>query len=37
MNVIENEFHFLIACSFYIDERSELFCKVNKFDVNFTS
>ena len=36
MNAIENEFHFLIYCSFYNAERSELFCKINKFNVNYT-
>ena len=28
MNALENEFNFLINCSFYNAERSELFCKI---------
>ena len=36
MNAIENEFHFLINCSFYNAARSELFCKINIFNVNHT-
>ena len=36
MNAIGNEFHFLINCSFYNAERSEFFCKINKFNVNYT-
>ena len=36
MNAIENEFHFIINCSFYNAERSELFYKIKKFNVNYT-
>ena len=35
MNTIENEFHFLSQCSFYKDERTELFNKIKNANGNF--
>ena len=35
MNTIENEFHFLSQCSFYKDERAELFNKIKSANGNF--
>ena len=35
MNTIENEFHFLSQCSFYKDERTELFNKKKNSNGNF--
>ena len=35
MNTIENVFHFLSQCSFYNDERTELFSNIKNANGNF--
>ena len=37
MNEVEDEFHFLVKCNLYKDEREKLFHKVNQVNKNFKS